>query len=260
LVKNYPFQQEQLSASGFLQQSSGNLTGSVQGPVTLNAGGTVTCGGVGPLTGSIDGQNVNFSLAPGGTVFNFTGTVSSDQQSMSGSYQAPGGGCYDYPTSGTWTASLIPPLNGSISGTLDNSPYMALLTGVSPPTPIAISGTLTQSASAGGSNASISGTITAVGYPCMTTAYLTGTISGQSVYLDVFNYNGVQIGTLGRPGTSGVAGAPATAMVTSGQLFLTGSGALQSGLSLGEIGIPPCPPIGQDNVSTDSADVNFQIQ
>lgn len=261
LTQNYPAPSTQLSASGFLMEGNNALSGSVQGPVVISSNQSHNCGGVGAVTGTISGQNVTFSLNPGGTVFNFTGTISSDNTSMSGTYAAVGGACFvQASTSGTFTASLVPPLNGSFSGTLANSVYMAELTGANPPAPIAVSGSFTQSSNAGASNASISGTITAIGYPCFSTASVTGSISGQSVYLDVFNYNGEQIGTIGIPGIAGTAGTPATVVVDSGGVSLTGTGSAQSGLSLGASGTPPCPAIGLFNVTSDTADVDFTLQ
>jgi hypothetical protein len=137
---------------------------------------------------------------------------------------------------------------------------MSLLTGVNPPAPIAVSGTFTQSANAGASNATLTGTITAIGYPCFTTVSLSGTISGQSVYLNVFDYSGVQIGTLGVPGVAGIAGTPATVVPSSNVLSLTGSG--QAGLSLGSSGVPPCPALNGNgtNVTTDTTSVAFTLQ
>lgn len=258
LVKNYPFQKEQLSASGFLQQSNGNLTGSVQGPATTSPGGGVTCGGTGALTGSVNNQNVSFTLNPGGTAINFTGTLSSDQKAMSGSYQALGGACYDYPTSGTWTASLIPPLNGSFTGTFDSN-YMEALTGTGTPVPVSVSGSFAQSTNAGTSTATLTGTISAVGYPCFTTASLTGTISGQNIYLSVYGYNGLQIGTIGQILPPGNVPAPATLMVTSTGLVVAGSN--QSGFSV-DLG-NPCPAVINsfgNSQTTDSGDFTLNVQ
>jgi hypothetical protein len=251
LIKNNPFQQEQLFASGFLQQSNGDLTGSVQGPTTTAVSGTVTCGGIGPLAGSISGQNINFTLDPGGTTINFTGTVSIDQKLMSGSYAALGGACYDYPTSGTWTASLVPALNGSFKGTL-NSNYMAALTGSANPVPVSVSGSFTQTPNAGGSTASLTGTISAVGYPCFTTASLTGTISGQNIYLSVYGYNGLQIGSIGQAQLPGGALTPAILTVTSTGLVVTGPNSTSGfNLNLGN----PCPAvINPNNGKTQTTD------
>jgi hypothetical protein len=260
LLKNYPFQQEQLSASGFLQQSNGNLTGSVQGPTTINTNGTATCGGTGPLTGSVNNQTVSFTLNPGGTTINFTGTISPDQKSMSGSYEALGGGCYSYPTSGIWTAFLIPPLNGKFTGTIDSS-YMGALAGlgVGASVPLSVSGSFAQGPSAGSSAATLTGTITAAGYPCFTTASLTGTISGQNIYLSVYGYNGLQIGTIGQILASGASTSPATLTVTSTGLVVTGSTSTSGFfIDLGN----PCPAVNQlgKSLTTDSGGITLNVQ
>ncbi len=243
-----------LSAAGFIMESNDALGGSVQGPTTVSASGATSCGGVGPVSGTINGQNVSFSLNPGGTVFNFTGAISSDNSSMSGVFQAIPGACTAAGTTGTWNAVLIPPLNGNFTGTI-TSTYMEFLQGTSAPVPVTVSGSFTQSSNADGSNASLTGTINAVGYPCFTTALLTGTISGQNVYMDVFDYNGEQIGTLGVPPSSanGSGAAPATVVVNSTGVSLTGSGT--GGLSLGNGSFNPCPAL--INTTGDSASVDF---
>lgn len=260
LLKNYPFQQEQLSASGFLQQSNGNLTGSVQGPTTTNTSGTATCGGTGPLTGTVNNGTVSFTLNPGGTTINFTGTISSDQKSMSGSYEAIGGGCYSYPTSGIWTAFLIPPLNGKFTGTIESS-YMGAVAGlgVGASVPVTVSGSFAQSANASSSAATLTGTITAVGYPCFATASLTGTISGQDIYLSVYGYNGLQIGTIGQILASGPTTAPATLSVTPTGLVVTGSTST-SGFFIDLRN--PCPAVNQlgNSLTSDSGGFTLNVQ
>jgi len=259
-MQQYPYPPTALSVSGFLAASNGSLTGSVQGPTILGSNGTHNCGGVGPVTGTITGQNVTFSINPGGTVFNFTGVISSDNTSMSGDYQALSGACYvPEATTGTWTAVLVPPMNGSFTGSLSNSAYMSLLTGVSPPAPIAVSGTFAQSTNAGASNASLTGTITAVGYPCFTTATVTGTVSGESVILSVFGYDGSQIGVLG------TASGPATAAPGSSGLTLDTvgtTGPLTLGKTSATTTVGPCPPLngGSGNTIGDSTDVAFTFQ
>lgn len=259
LVQNYPLPQTNLSVSGFMTQSQGSLGGTFQVPA-LAVGRVIDCGGTAPMAGSVSGTGVTFSVNPGGTTLSFTGTVSSDNTTMMGTYQALAGPCFKTDTTGTWTASLIPALNGNFTGTLSNSGYMAALTGSNPPTPITVTGSLSQSSNAGTSNASITGTITAVGYPCFTNAYLSGTITGQNVYLGVFSYNGVQIGTLGVPGLPGVAGTPAIAASGSQGLTLTGTG--QAGLSLGNTGSSPCPALQLNgaSVTSDTTDVAFTLQ
>jgi hypothetical protein len=207
----------------------------------------------------MSGQNATLAINNGGTQLNLTGTISTDGTTLSGSYSGPGGGCYTTPTSGTWTASLIPPLNGNFTGTITDSSYMAALTGQNPPPTIGVTGSFTQTGGPGSSNATITGTIQAAGYPCFRTAHVSGTISGQNVYLQVFGYNDEQIGTIGVPPST-----PAT--VTSAQSTVSLVGSNQgNGLSLGETlgGKPtgPCPPLQTSNgaLPTDSAAIDFQL-
>lgn len=266
LTEGFPPPATQISVGGFLVQSNNSVTGSVQGPTIVGGSGTAPCGGISPFVGTISGQNISFSLNPGGTEFDFTGTVSSNGQTMSGSYQALGGACLGVPTSGTWTGTQVPPLSGSFTGTLVSTEYMPAYTGLlgSSGIPISVSGSFTQSPNNGASNASLTGTITAVGYPCFKTAYLSGTINGQNVYLDVYDYSGVQIGTLGVPGAQGHFGTPATVVLGSTGVSLQGSSLANSGLSLGNGTAPSCPPIYKPDgsgviVSGDTADVNFNF-
>jgi hypothetical protein len=230
--------QTPLSASGFIAQANDAITGSIQ---VAPFGSKGSCAGVSVLTGTIKGQNVTFSLNGGGIVLNFTGTASTNSQTMSGDYQAVGGGCSTVGITGTWNAVLVPPLNGNFTGTLSNSQYMSLLTGVSPAAPIAVSGSMTQSSNDGASNATVTGTMNAVGYPCFTTASLTGTISGQNVVLSVFGYEGAQIGTLGS--------AQTPALVSSGpdnaiSLLSQPNGEMTLGKASATTVVGPCPPLG----------------
>jgi hypothetical protein len=258
LFQEYPGPKTTLSISGFLAQADDAITGSVQAP---SEGTKNLCGGVSPLSGTINGQNVAFSVNEAGTVFSFTGAISSDNQSMSGDYQAQGGACFIQSTTGTWNAFLVPPLNGNFTGTIDSSYVGFLQTGVASSTgvPIPVSGSIAQSSNGGASNATLTGTINAVGYPCFATASLTGTISGQNVYMDVFDYNGEQIGTLGVPQASpGIAGTPATVMTTASGMSLVGDG--QAGLALGNGAVDPCPPLAGESNPGDVANVALTFQ
>lgn len=252
LVQEEPRPQAVFPVSGFLLESNNALTGSVAVPIMGDDGGTVNCGGGGQLTGNLSDQNVSFSVNPGGTVLSFTGTISSDNKSMSGSYQGPGGACFADPTTGTWSAFLVPPLNGNFSGTLSDSGYMALLTGVSPPAPIAVSGTITQSSAFGSSNATLTGTITAQGYPCFTTVALTGTISGQNVVLSVFGYQNSQIGVLGTSTVPAIA-----SLGPNGMLGISGTLALGKASATTTVG--PCPPLNGGQI-VDSTVAAFTFQ
>lgn len=223
------------------------------------------CGGIGSVTGSVSGQNVTIAVNEGGTTLNFTGSLSSDGTSMSGNYQGPGGGCYTTPTTGTWNGFLIPPLSGNFSGTI-NSSYMQILQGAQTPVPVAVDGSITQSTNAGAGNATLTGTISAGSYPCFSSASLSGTISGQNVYLNIFGYNGVQIGTLGQPGTVGAPGSPATVVVKSGKVSLvdTSNSGLFLGAFTGTGTVGPCPSIivpGTTSTQTsDSGSIEFNFQ
>lgn len=266
LVQNYPLPTTQLSVSGFVVQSDNNLSGNVEVPST-SATYLFHCGGVAPLTGTVSGQSVTFSLSVGGTVEEFSGTLGADGTSMTGSYQAVGGACFPgTSTTGTFTSLLVPPLNGNFTGTID-SLYMETLTGATAAVPVTVSGSFTQSPNAGGSNATLTGTITAVNYPCFTTATMTGTISGQNVYLDLYGYNGEQIGTLGQPaGGAGNIPSPATVVISSTGLSLVDTST--AGLTLGVItnngASGPCPPLQNPNVGPaivgDDANVSFTFE
>jgi hypothetical protein len=234
LLQQYPVPVITLSASGFLIQSKNSLTGSIQvPPIGLNS--ATNCAGVGQLNGTISGQSIAFSINPGGTTYNFTGTISSDFTSMSGDYQALGGACYTEPTTGTWNALLIPPLNGNFTGEI-NSGYMGSLTGSAGLVPVKVSGTLSQTPNTGGNNASLSGTIIAQGYPCFATASLTGTVSGNTVILSIFGYNGDLIGSIGNANIS-------PAVVTASSTGINISTLDNSGYALGNSSSGPCPSI-----------------
>ncbi|MGA7401084.1 MAG: hypothetical protein ACLPHI_14155 [Terriglobales bacterium] len=253
LQQEYPTQ-TLLSASGFVAQANDALTGSIQ---VAPFGSKSSCAGVSVLTGMIKGQNVTFSLNGGGTVLDFSGTASTNGQTMSGDYQAVGGGCSTVGISGTWNAVLVPPLNGNFTGTLSNSQYMSLLTGVSPAAPIAVSGSMTQSSNDGASNATITGTINAVGYPCFTTASLTGTISGQNVVLSVFGYEGSQIGTLGSAETPAVASSGPNNEIS---LSTQPNGEMTLGKASATTVVGPCPPVGVGPTIGDSTVVVLTFQ
>jgi hypothetical protein len=250
LYQDYPRPPTPFGISGFMTESSNAVMGNLEVPAL---GPSAQCGGVSAVTGSVSGQNVTLAVNNFGSIINLNGTVSADSTSMSGDYQALGGACFTATTTGTWNALQIPPLNGNFTGTLD-SIYMEDVTGSSSAVPIAVSGTMTQEDNAGASNATVTGTINAVGYPCFTVATVSGTISGQNVYLNLFGYNGEQIGILGSPppGPSN-AGSPAVATVTSTGLSLVDNGGLDIGVktntSIGGAG--PCPPVSGNNVEVD---------
>jgi hypothetical protein len=247
LYQDYPRPPAPFGISGFLTQATDNLTGSLQVPAL---GPSSQCGGVSSTTGTISGQNVTIAINNFGSIINLTGTISSDNTSMSGDYQALGGACFTATTTGTWNALLIPPLNGSFKGVLSSN-YLETIKGASAPVPVTVSGTMSQSDNDGASNATLTGTINAVNYPCFDTATFSGSISGQNVFLILFGYNGEEIGTLGDPPPGATTAAiPAIVSVTSSGTSVFGNGNLNVGFltSLGESG--PCPAFTTGNVPT----------
>jgi hypothetical protein len=146
------------------------------------------CSGVASVSGTVSGTAVTLNADPVGTNVSLTGTVSSTSPPMSGNYTILSTGCSGPETApevGTWTASLIPPLSGKITG-------MSVFTS-SAGTDYAVAGQVSQAANTGSSSTPLSGNITVTGY-CFSTANIVGTISGASVTMNLVNAEGVDIG------------------------------------------------------------------
>jgi hypothetical protein len=88
----YAFESE---ASGQLTQSGNNISGQ------LSLSGT-PCASSAALSGTVSGNSLSMTLNENGQLVTFSGSVSSDSNSASGTYVAPPGGCTngDY---GTWS-------------------------------------------------------------------------------------------------------------------------------------------------------------
>jgi hypothetical protein len=166
--------------SGFLLQAGSSVTGS------MILGGN--CSGVGPVSGTLDGQNLSISINQFGQDLSLVGTVPSASGFMGGQYSTLPGGCTQFPNTGSWAAQLIPPLNGASHGTLTSTNGNGTLE---------VSGQMEQGPNTGASNAPLSGTITAEGTPrfCayLTDASIRGLISGTEVTLQLFGPDGKQI-------------------------------------------------------------------
>jgi hypothetical protein len=180
--------------SGFLTQTNGSLTGQLlysfaavpqTSPPTL-------CGGSATVTGKISGQNVSLNAIAGSQAFTFTGTLSSDGSTMSGSYSSSGPGCGTAQSGMQWTANSVPPLNGTFLGNF----YSTNGSSVASNRAFQVTGTLAQGPNIGASSATVSGMLTFQGYPCASTASVNGQISGNSVSLQVFATNGLNVGTI----------------------------------------------------------------
>ena len=175
--------------SGFLLQSGGIVTGSF----ILGAG----CQGVGPVNGTFDGQNLQLTVSEFGQDFSLTATLPSGSAStafIGGQFSTLQGGCVGFTSTGTWTAVRITPLLGSFHGSFVSSSGNGTLD---------VTGTLTQGANIGASNATVSGTITASGgqrfCSYLSTATITGTISGETLVLNLYGPNGAQTAQIPAP-------------------------------------------------------------
>jgi hypothetical protein len=179
--------------SGFLSQSNNAITGSM---IFTDQ----PCSGVGSVSGTISGTAVSFVVSPTGVVVNHSGTFSSGQASMSGSYTILSTGCADSQTApqvGTWTANLVMPLSGSIQGAL-----MSNRLGTNLP----LTGQVSQEPTvAGSSTASLTGSLSITSY-CFTTANISGTVSGTFVVMNLLNSDGTQLGQIiGTSSTDGTS-------------------------------------------------------
>jgi hypothetical protein len=82
----------------FTQDASGNVSGS------LTLTGTV-CGGGGSITGTVSGCKVKFGVATTSLCqIDYQGTISSDGNTLNGTWTASGGGLTD---TGTWQGGRI---------------------------------------------------------------------------------------------------------------------------------------------------------
>jgi len=162
--------------SGFLLDNNGTLTGSV----LLT---DYPCSGIGSVTGTLDGTDVTLVTDPVGITVNMTGTTGSPG-AMSGTYTMLADGCTTKgasPESGTWTATLVAPLTGNITGSFNSH------SGSTFP----VTANISQGQNSGASNAALTGTVT-VPDPCVlqngnTTDTLTvnGLISGTAVVINL---------------------------------------------------------------------------
>jgi hypothetical protein len=176
--------------SGFLLQSGDAISGSL----ILNSGNG--CGGVGPVTGTVSGQNFQMDVNDFGGDLSLTGslpTASAGGTSMSGQFSTLYNGCNFFSSStGTWTATQVAPISGTFHGS-----FVSPTNGT-----LAVTGTLNQGPNVGSSIAQLNGTITAdtsAGTrfcPYLTTGTLTGFISGTTISLNLYGPNGAQTGAI----------------------------------------------------------------
>lgn len=207
---------------GFLLQKSGAVTGAATYGISLpSAGGVSTLcnSGSAPITGTVSDENVTLTALAGGQTFTFTGTLSADGTTMTGTYDSTAGSMAPDPNNpgstiqcGTaqsglqWTATSVPPLTGGLRG------FFHSTSGQLRDQNFVVTGDLTQGENIGASNATVTGFLTFVdpvsllsGYPCFDTASVNGQISGNVVILQIIASNGAVIGQIGGVANSGVS-------------------------------------------------------
>jgi hypothetical protein len=207
-----------LTYTGFLTQSGNSVTGNlILGSGYIGSG----CSGVGPVTGTANGQNISLTIDEFGEDVNLTGTTStSNAAPMTGEFSWLAGGCNAFPGTGTWSAFQVAPISGTFHGTFTST--------LPPPNngTLNVVGTLSQGPNMGSGSAALTGSISVVGTPhfCnyLSTATITGLISGTSVSLNLFGPDGSlitqigQIGQIGNPQVTDQVTVTADATALSG--------------------------------------------
>ncbi len=185
---------------GFLLQNNSAVTGAVVYTVELPPlpGGapTICDSGSAPVTGTSNGQNVTLTVIAAAQTFTLIGGVSTDGSTMTGTYTSTDGkGCGTTQAGLQWNAALVPPVTGTVQGDF----HSAQSTTLPLDQDFVVTGSLSQGANIGASNATVTGTLNFQGYPCLTSASVNGQISGNSVILKIIGSNGLNVGQIGAP-------------------------------------------------------------
>jgi hypothetical protein len=195
---------------GFLLQSSDSATGAATYSVALPGQGggnpTVCSSGSAAITATINGQNVTLTAVAGTQTFAFNGMMSLNGSTMLGTYTSTAGTAADGSPCGTaqsglqWTAVMVPPLFGSFQGSFHSTGGVAGLNNQD----FLVSGVLLQGPNTGDSSATVTGSVgfadpitLLADYPCAAAATVTGTISGNSVTLQMTGVDGSNLGEIG---------------------------------------------------------------
>jgi len=228
---------------GFLLQNNANVTGGVTYSIFLppqqtGSPSTLCNSGSAPVTGTINGQGVTLIAVAGPQTFTLTGSLSADNSTMTGTYTSTdGNGCGTAQTGLQWSAVSVPPLTGTVQGNFHSS-----IDPVLRDQDFQVTGTLSQSQNIGASNATVTGTLSFQGYPCLSTASVNGQISGNSIILQIIAPSGLNVGQIGAPvGSSNPSpvslvssAAGAVLLGTNGYGITTGS--CPGGTLAGDIG------------------------
>ena len=198
---------------GFLLETDGSIKGAalytIMTQPPLGSGGIPTeCNsGTDQITGTISGNNVTLTAASAGApTYTFTGTLSFDGSTMTGSYTSTDGAGCGIAATQAWSATLVPPLTGPIQGTFQSTGGSAGLNGQY----FVVAGALSQGNNFGTGSTTVTGNINFVNpvtnvsdYSCIAGATVNGLISGNSVSLQIIGADGSTIGQIGTPEGSG---------------------------------------------------------
>jgi len=221
----YPVGQQYGLEGGFLLEKNGSVTGqAVYSVSNVQNGQTVVCNaGSATITGTIGGTTVNLIAGAGTQTFTLMGTLSSDGSTVTstsgfttnGGTPVGGSPCGAATTAGlSWSAVLVPPLTGSITGSFHSGGLPAPpLVGQDFP----VTGTFTQGENIDASNATVTGTLNFIDpttglndYPCLSNPriFVNGEISGNTVVLELIGPDGSNLGQIGIPASQAVANGP----------------------------------------------------
>lgn len=209
---------------GFLlQNNDGTLTGSVGYAISNGQPPAVCNSGAAAVTGSVSGQTVTLTVVASPQTFTLNGTLSASGTTIMGTYSSTEGSLTGGIRCGTaqsglqWTAVTVPPLTGSIQGFFHSVNNPALQNQVFP-----VTGTFTQGENIGASNATITGTVSFQGYPCLSSASVNGQVSGSSVILQIIGSNGLNDGQIGNYSSSTSALSPVSVLSSAAGVVLQG--------------------------------------
>ena len=176
--------------AGFLLQDGTSLTGQ------FVLGGQTQCAGLGSAQGTVNGNNVEITLAQTGQTVTLTGTAASDGSTMGGTYALLNSGCGGETSTGTWTANPVKPVSGTYLAT-----FNSFSLGV-----YSFTVTVTQGDNTGASLATISGTTTSSNAPCGDNLTVAGVVGGTSIVFNFLTSDGTAVGQFrGSTSTDGKA-------------------------------------------------------
>jgi hypothetical protein len=220
---------------GFLLETSGSVTGGTTYAVSL-PGFLIPCNsGSATITGTVSGQTVSLTAVAGTQTFALKGTISLDGSSMSGTYNSTDGTASNGAPCGTaqsglqWFAALVPPLTGPVQGTFHSAGGAAGLNEQD----FVVTGALTQAANTGASSEAVTGNLSFIyphtnqsDYPCISSAYVYGEISGNAVNFQLVGSDESILGEIGEPlGANGATGInPVTYASVNSVYILNGLG------------------------------------